>query len=331
MNINDIPMVKNRKGLLPVVYGDTPSFLGAEVINGKGGGGYDVIFAGVPWEGTMTWGTATGCDSAPSSIRHASARYGGFLPEYGINIFDHLKLGDVGDVPVNINSPQKTMGNVFKQMDKIYKNNSIPFVLGGDHSFTPEIVRALGKNRQTKVGIIQFDSHFDNLPRFGSDSLPRCGPIHRISKLANVDGRNIVQIGIRGPRNSATQKRYADEMGAKVYTIKDVRRLGIDAVIEEAIHIARDKTECFYVTICSDCIDVVYNPGGPTDFNGMTPGELFSALYSLGSAGMAGLDFVEVYPNQDPNSVSSHLASWAIVHALAGLASRRMHNLDLMG
>ena len=61
MEINDIPMVENRKTLLPKVYGDTPSFLGAEVINGQGVGfGYDVVFAGVPWEGTMTWGSDTG-------------------------------------------------------------------------------------------------------------------------------------------------------------------------------------------------------------------------------------------------------------------------------
>jgi guanidinopropionase len=332
MEINNIPMVENRKALMPKVYGDTPSFLGSEVVNGKGmDSRYDVIFAGVPWEGTITWGAGTGCELAPRSIRHASARYGGFLPEYGINIFDYLKLGDVGDVPVNINSPRETMDNVFKQMDEIYKNKSIPFVLGGDHSFTPEIVRAISGNKSEKVGVIHFDSHFDNLPSFGADKFPRCGPIHRIANLDNVDGRNIVQIGIRGPRNSAIQQRYADEMGAKVYTIRDVQALGIETVIEEAIRIAREGTECFYVTICSDCIGAAFNPGGPADFNGMSPGELFSALYLLGEAGMAGMDFVEVYPNQDPNSISSHLASWAIIHALAGLASRRKSNLDLMG
>ena len=120
-------------------------------------------------------------------------------------------------------------------------------------------------------------------------------------------------------------------MGATVYTIRDVRTLGMEAVIKEAIRIARDGTDYFYVTICSDCIDTAFNPGGPADFNGMFPSELFSALYTLGEAGMAGMDFVEVYPNQDPRSVSSHLASWAIVHALAGLASRRKRNLYLMG
>jgi agmatinase len=110
----------------------------------------------------------------------------------------------------------------------------------------------------------------------------------------------------------------------------EVRKEGIDAVIDNAIAIARKKTECIYITICSDCIDAAFNPGGPADFNGLFPHELFSALYRLGESGIAGLDYVEVYPNQDPHSFSSHLAAWAIIHTLVGLAARRSKKQALM-
>lgn len=68
--------------------------------------------------------------------------------------------------------------------------------------------------------------------------------------------------------------------------------------------------------------------GGPADFNGLLPHELFSALYTIGSAGISGLDYVEVYPIQDPSSFSSHLASWAIIHALVGMASKKKSQLE---
>jgi len=318
------PMTAGRKSSLPLVYGDTPSFLGVDVLKQNSlEKGYDVIFAGVPWEGTITWGSFTGCELAPRTIRHAAARYGGFLPEYDIDLFDYLKIGDVGDVVVNTNDPAETMKNVFLVMNKIYQNDGIPFVLGGDHSFTPEIIKALAQNSEGDIGIVHFDSHFDNSQTFGNDDFPRCGPIHRIAQIEKVKKSSIVHVGIRGPRNSPAQFEYAKSMGARIFNIREVRRRGMDAVVDEAMSIAGENTKHIFVTVCSDCIDAAYNPGGPADFNGLFPHELFSALYRLGEAGIAGLDYVEIYPTHDPNSFSSHLASWGIIHALAGLAVRK--------
>ena len=323
-NRKDIPMVPNRKASMPVVYGDTPSFLGVDVLTLHSlEKGYDIIFAGVPWEGTITWGSFSGCEQAPRTIRHAAARYGGFLPEYEIDVFDYLKIGDIGDTTVNASNPAETMRNIYESMDQIYKNQSIPIVLGGDHSFTQEIVKALSVNREGDIGVIHFDAHFDNSSSFGDDEFPRCGPIHRTALIDKVRNESIVHIGIRGPRNSPSQLENAKKMGASIFTIRDIRQQGIDTVIEKAIRIARKNTEHLFISICSDCIDAAFNPGGPADFNGLLPHELFSALYRLGEEGIAGLDYVEIYPKQDPMSVSSHLVSWGLIHVLAGLASKK--------
>ena len=324
MNAKDIPMVPGRRALSPKIYGDTPSFLGTTILDEETlATGFDVLFSGVPWEGTLTWGSYTGCELAPRAIRNASIRYGGFLPEYDIDLFDYLRVGDSGDVAVLQNRPVETMNNVYARADKIYKLNSIPFFLGGDHSFAPEVVKALGDNTEGEIGIIHFDSHFDNAVSFGEELCPRCSPIHRIALLEKVRKESIVHIGIRGPRNSPAQASYARAMGAKVFSILDIRKRGIDAIVDEALNIAQNKTRHTYVTICSDCVDAAFNPGGPADFNGLFPYELFSALFRLGESGISGLDYAEVYPDQDPAGFSAHLASWAIIHALAGMASMK--------
>ncbi|RII27105.1 MAG: arginase [Geobacter sp.] len=323
-NRKDIPMVPNRKASMPVVFGDTPSFLGVDVLDPRSlKEGYDVIVVGVPWEGTVTWGSFSGCEHAPRTIRHASARYGGFLPEYEIDVFDYLKIGDIGDTKVATSDPAETMKNVYEAMDAIYKNNSIPIVLGGDHSFTQEIIKAHSTNFEGSIGVIHLDAHFDNSRSFGNDEFPRCGPIHRTSLIDKVRNESIVHVGIRGPRNSPSQFDYAKKIGASIFTIRDIRQQGIDSIIEQAISIARKDTQHLFVSICSDCIDAAFNPGGPADFNGLFPYELFSALYRLGEEGIAGLDYVEIYPKQDPMSFSSHLASWGLIHVLAGLASKK--------
>jgi guanidinopropionase len=324
MNTKKEPMVPNRRSSMPVVYGDTPSFLGCPILKGSEfQSGYDVLFIGVPWEGTITWGSFSGCELAPRTIRHAAARYGGFLPEHEIDFLDYLRIGDVGDIGVEPNDPEKTMKMIFDQFNVIYQLKSVPFTLGGDHSFTPEIIRALSKNIDGQIGVIHFDSHFDNSDCFGEDRFPRCSPLYRISQIPKVRRESIVHLGIRGPRNSPAQMEYARSIGSRVFTIKDIRRRGIESVITEAVQIAKYNTQYLYVTICSDILDAACNPGGPADFNGLLPHELFHSLFTLGESGIDGLDYVEVYPLQDPNSFSSHLAAWALIYALAGMASRK--------
>jgi agmatinase len=112
-------------------------------------------------------------------------------------------------------------------------------------------------------------------------------------------------------------------MGARIITIKEIRDKGIDAIIDDAITIAHTKTKKVFVTICSDCIDAGFNPGGPADFNGLFPHELLSSLYKIGQSGVSGMDYVEIYPTQDPNGFSSHLAAWGIIYLLVGIASRK--------
>jgi len=324
MELSRIPMVAGRKASLPLIYGDTPAFLGSQVIHSTGEiPEYDVVVMGVPWEGTITWGTYSGCELAPKTVRHASARYGGFLPEYNINFFDYIKIGDYGDVSVEPSSPKITMTRIKNKSAKIFRGGAIPYSIGGDHSFTPEIVKALTENTRGEVGIIHFDAHFDNAERFGQDELPRCSPLYRISNIPGVRNSSIVQVGIRGPRNSPAQAEYARQIGATVFTINDIHRLGIEDVINQTINIAYNGTKAVYVTICSDAIEVAFNPGGPCDFDGLTPHQLFYALHELGKQGIAGLDYVESYPIQDSNNVTSHLVTWAFIHALVGMASRR--------
>jgi len=324
MNDKQIPMVAGRKAALPLIYGDTPSFLGGTIVNqDEIPSGFDIVVAGVPWEGTVTWGSFSGCELAPKSIRHAAARYGGFLPEYEIDLFDHFTLADAGDITVYAGDAERTMRSVREFACRVYGAGCIPVLLGGDHSFSPEVVRALAEIRGGRIGVIHFDSHMDNSMSFGEDVLSRCGPLYRIAQIEEVDPVNIVHIGIRGPRNASAQYHTAKELGSTIFTMKQVRDRGMEAVTSEAIRIAGTDTDYLYVTICSDCVDVGFNPGGPADFFGLTPGELLTSLFTIGEHGIDGLDIVEIYPQQDPNSVSSHLASWAIIYALAGVASGR--------
>ncbi|MBF0528909.1 MAG: hypothetical protein HQK55_06500, partial [Deltaproteobacteria bacterium] len=57
------PMVPGRMTTLPKVFGDTPSFLGVDLIHVPDQvPGHQIVFMGVPIEGAVTWGSYSGCE-----------------------------------------------------------------------------------------------------------------------------------------------------------------------------------------------------------------------------------------------------------------------------
>ncbi|MEM1032236.1 MAG: agmatinase family protein [Myxococcota bacterium] len=317
------PMVAGRAASLPRVYGDTPSWLGVPVISRAGERPADAIVFGVPWEGTVTWGSFGGCELSPRMIRHAAARYGGYVPEYEVNLFDTLDVADLGDVALpSPHDEEAAMAAVAKTATAVYQSGAIPVALGGDHAFIPEMVMGLAATDPDKrVGVLHLDAHFDNAPVFGDDRYARCCPIHRLAQLDHVAGRNIVHFGIRGPRNSAAQHAAAREMGATVISALSIRRRGIDDALEEALAIATDGADLLYVTVCSDVVDAGFNPGGPADFGGIYPWELFHVLFTAGARGARGMDIVELYPVTPLAERSAHLQAWATIYFLAGAST----------
>lgn len=314
------PMIPGRQATLPKVFGDTPTFLGVDRIRVPDQvAGRQIVFMGVPIEGTITWGSFSGCELATKTIRHASARYGAFLPERDVDVLDHFHMADGGDVAVIPGDMAASLAGVKTAAAGIYRHGAIPVFLGGDHTYTPEVISALAEWTGGPVGVIQLDAHLDNAPEFAGDPYARCAPLYRIPRMPGVRGESVVQVGVRGPRNSPYQIALAKEAGCTVITSHQFRQQGMEKTIAQALDIAHRNTKAVYLTICSDILDAAHNPGGAPDFDGLTSHELFEMVYGLAQGGLQGLDFVEIYPFQDPGNRSAHLAVWTIIHALAGL------------
>lgn len=312
--------------LVNEIYHGVPSFLGLPVARKEEEiKGNDIAVMGVPWEGPVTWGKFSGCELATKTIRDASKRYGGFLPEFGYDLFDYLSVCDYGDTAVVPGDVETTHSNIYKKAAAIFQAGAVPVVFGGDHSITVPIIHAMSENVSGKVGIIHLDAHMDNMLSFGEEKYSRCSPLHRIYENKNLDPKNIVHMGIRGPRNNPTQLKNAQDVGASIITGYEIKKRGIGAAIQKALEIAKDGTNALYVTVCSDILDVAFNPGGPPDPNGLTTFELSEMLYQFAASGINGFDFVEVYPPSDVNQVSSHVAAWMAIYVMSGIAKHRFN------
>lgn len=304
------------------IYGNTPCYLGSTDVSGdwNKAAGKDVLFYGVPWEGAVTWGDFTGCELAPKVIRLSSARYSGYLPELDhIDVKEHLTMGDAGDIDVVPSNVEETMKRIGAFAGRAWDSGAFPIALGGDHGITYPIVKALA-DKGKKVGIIHMDAHYDNNDSSMGDPYGRGAPFARLYETDGVRNESLVHLGIHGPRNKPENGRSAKEAGAVTLTLHDIRKNGhdLEAFADKVYAIAAEQTDAVYLSICSDVLDHAFNPGGPIDGNGLHSHELLTLIHAFAKKGLIGMDYVEVYPQQDPNDFSSHFVTNAVLYALAG-------------
>ncbi|WP_163970607.1 agmatinase family protein [Oceanobacillus halotolerans] len=304
------------------IYGNTPCFLGGKKVSLKDDSvnDRDVLIYGVPWEGSVTWGDYTGAELGPKVIRLNSARYSGYLPELDhIDVLSHYTIGDLGDVDVVPADTIETMRRIESFASDVWKTNKFPVAFGGDHGITYPIVKALSEQVDGQVGIIHLDAHYDNHPDYEGDLYARSTPFHRIYESESVRNESIVHMGIHGPRNKPETGKYAKEVGATTITAREIRKAtDLAEMARQAYDIASKGTDAVYLSICSDVLDFAFNPGGPVDGNGLTSYELVELVHEFAKLGIRGMDYVEVYPQQDANDNSSHFVTTAVLYALAG-------------
>lgn len=313
--------------VIPEVFSGVPSFLGLPVVKDKALlNNYDFVIMGAPWEGVCTYGGFTGTENATKTIRKASERYGGYLPEYDFDIFDHFTAADYGDAAVKNGDVEFTYNSVRNYMRDITATKAIPIVFGGDHSLSYPLIEAFAEKYEGNIGVIHFDAHMDNMNNFGEEIYARCTPFHRVYDIKGFNPKNLVSVGIRGPRNHFGAVKEAQKYGATVITSFEVKQKGVMESIQKAIALASKDTKAFYVSVCSDALDIAFNPGGPADLCGLTSYELAVMLTQCGLAGAKGFDFMEVYPPDDLHNISSHGACWMAIYMMTGMAQNMLKN-----
>lgn len=284
---------------------------------------HDVIVMGAPWEGVCTTGSFTGCELATKSIRKASLRYGGYLPEFDYDLFDYISVGDFGDAAYFSGDGERTFASIKEKAERIFAAGKKSICFGGDHSITIPILNALCQQTKSKIGIIHFDAHLDNMPSYlGIEKDARCCPMNRAYEMPSVS--NIIHVGIRGPRNNYRGLEHARANNAQYISSFEIHKQGIEAALETIKAFIWRDVEAVYLSICSDVLDVSSNPGGPADFAGLTSYQLLSMIHELASEGITGMDIVEVYPPQDHANISSHVAAWSAIYGLSGMAKSLM-------
>ena len=239
---------------------------------------------------------------APAAIRaQLASEHGNAASERGSEIGIDIDLVDRGDLPL-AEAPEDDQ-RIEEAVAASLRQGAIPICLGGDHSVTYPILRAVAA-AHGPVDILHFDAHPDLYDDYGGDRRSHASPFARIME----DGlaKRLVQVGIR------TLNRHCREQA---------ERFGVEIV--EARHARPDWRPTFegplYVSIDMDGFDPSCAPGvSHLEPGGLTARQVTDLLLGLETP-IAGADVVELNPDRDVNGMTAILAA-KMVKELAALA-----------
>jgi len=276
----------------------------------------DIAILGAPFEGCCV--STSGASFGPRMIRLATDSVTSYNLELDIDILEHVTFVDCGDVRVVPGTTEVSHERIREAVSEIIEAGTLPIIMGGDHSITFAAFQALHEHVNGKIGLIQFDTHFDCADTYGGERISNCTPIKRIAELKKVDPQNIVQIGIRGLLNPRQLKINAEELGIKTFYMWDILRDGIEKVTREAVRIAKNGTDALYVTVDIDVLDAAYAPATSSPSpGGLTSRQLIEAVRIVGKAGVSAFDLAEVLgPHGDVNNITARVAANIILEML---------------
>jgi guanidinopropionase len=257
----------------------------------------DIALVGVPWDGGTT--NRAGARHGPREIRNMSSFMRRVHHVSRIAPYDLLRVGDVGDAPVNPIDLLDSLKQIEQFFASIHRAGAIPISAGGDHLVTLPIFRAIAKDRP--IGMVHFDAHSDtNDTYFGNNPYTHGTPFRRAVEEGLLDPKRTVQIGIRGSVYGADDLDFAESVGIRVIHMEEFTSLGVDETIAQARRVV--GTGPTYVSFDVDALDPAFAPGtGTPEIGGITTLEAQHLVRGLRGLNLIGADVVEVAPPFDPS------------------------------
>ena len=278
--------------------------------------GLDIALIGVPYDGGVT--NRAGAGHGPRDIRDKSSMMRSIHHVTKVNPYDLCSIADIGDVPFQeVFSHEKVVEDIEAFYRKIFEAKVIPLSAGGDHSITYPILKAIAKDQP--VGLIHIDAHTDTWDEFQGSKFMHGTPFRRAHEDGLIDASRTIQIGIRGAQNTPEGWDYSLEQGMRVVFMEEFTKLGVDAVIQEALKVAGSGPT--YLSFDVDGLDPVYTPGtGTPEIGGITTIEAQALLRGLRGLDFIGGDVVEVAPPFDPSGNTSLVGATLMYEILCLLA-----------
>jgi agmatinase len=287
----------------------------------------DVAIVGAPFDEGVS--SRPGARFGPRAIRMAPTTWGNdsaWSIQLDVEPYADLRVVDAGDAPIVPTRFERGLRVIHEKVFRVASAGAIPIVLGGDHSISFPSVAAVARHVWPRgVGVVHFDAHADTGADQWGNLYAHGQPMRRLIEEGWVEGRNFVQVGLRGYWPTEGTFGWMRERGLRWHTMVEIEERGAEAVIADAIAEALDGPECIYLSVDIDVVDPGTAPGtGTPEPGGILPREMLRAVRQIvGRVDLVGMDVVEVSPPYDQSEVTAMLAHRVVMEAISALAVKR--------
>jgi guanidinopropionase len=279
-------------------------------------GGLDVALVGVPMDLGVT--NRPGTRFGPRAVR-AVERIGPYHHVHRSLPLSAVSVADVGDVPFRSRySLADSIEDIEAFFSRIASAGVAPASVGGDHSITYPILKALGGSEP--LGLVHIDAHCDTGGPFEGAKFHHGGPFRQAVLAGVLDPERTIQIGIRGGAEYLWEFSYAS--GMTVIHAEEFAELGVAKTVKKIRHVIGDGPT--YISFDIDSLDPAFAPGtGTPEAGGLTTREAMELVRGCAGLDIVGGDVVEVAPQYDATTNTAQAAAQMLFEILAVVALAR--------
>ena len=257
--------------------------------------GLDAAFIGVP----LDIGTShrPGARFGPRQIRAESALIRPYNMATGAAPFDTLQVADLGDVPINTYSLEKSLPIITGFYEQVLNADCIPLTLGGDHTIALPILRALVA-KHGPVALVHVDAHADVNDEMFGERIAHGTPFRRAVEENLLDCRKVFQIGLRGSGYASDDFDWPRAQGFTLVPAHEIWYQSL-APLMAKVRQQIGGAPC-YLSFDIDGIDPAYAGGtGTPEIGGLSVPQALEVIRGCHGLNLVGCDLVEVSPPYD--------------------------------
>jgi len=268
--------------------------------------GLDAAFIGVPLDiGTSN---RAGARFGPRQIRAESALLRPYNMATGAAPFDTLQVADLGDVPINTYSLEKSMPIITAFYARVLKAGCKPLTMGGDHTIALPILRALA-GVHGPVALVHVDAHADVNDEMFGEPVAHGTPFRRAVEEGLLACDKVFQIGLRGTGYAADDFDWPRAQGFTVVPAHEVWYQSLEPLMAQ-VRERIGATHPVYITFDIDGLDPSFAAGtGTPEIGGLTVPQGLQIIRGCRGLNVIGGDLVEVAPPYDPSGNTALLGA----------------------
>ena len=267
--------------------------------------GLDAAFIGVPLD--IGASNRAGARFGPRQIRAESSLIRPYNMATGAAPFDALQVADLGDVPINTYSLEKSVGIITDFYREVLGHGCVPLTLGGDHTIALPILLAVAE-RHGPVALIHVDAHADVNDEMFGERIAHGTPFRRAVEEGLLQTSKVWQIGLRGSGYAADDFDWPRRQGFTIIPAHEVWWQSLAPIMDKVRAVIGDAP-C-YLSFDIDGIDPAYAGGtGTPEIGGLSVPQALEIIRGCRGLNLIGADLVEVSPPYDVSGNTSQLAA----------------------